>query len=287
MLDMLAEESRRRQNILKELVLEMANCSFEDDEIRKTAIRLKELYTSNFRHNYSEFFPLILEIAKDDNTYNLDYLAENLEVLRAYVENDYVSGGKEFTGLYLPLTKLSDHLNLEIGRYNYYSINEQKIRDLEKRNETMQSELRNSTQELIDAKKHVSSMQTELIAVLSIFAAIVLTFSGSLSFIGNALSGMNDTPVFKSVLFILLCGLIVFNAVFVMMYIVAKITGRSIYAHCKSENCTCGKNGQPKCSGLTRVRKRMPYIFWLNAVLLIFLIVDIVLWYTFRCNGLW
>ena len=103
--------------------------------------------------------------------------------MRRLVENDYIAGEKEFKGLYQPLMKLSDHVNLEIGRYSYYSINEQKVSDLEKKNQTLQEDLKQATKELNNAKQSVSSVQTELIAVLSIFAAIVLTFSGSLSFI--------------------------------------------------------------------------------------------------------
>ena len=78
-------------------------------------IKFKALYSNNFRHNYSEFFPLIVEIAKNENNYSLDYLSNNLEAMRLLVENDYVAGEKEFKGLYQPLMKLSDHINLEIG----------------------------------------------------------------------------------------------------------------------------------------------------------------------------
>ena len=91
--------------------------------------------------------------------------------MRRLVENDYIAGEKEFKGLYQPLMKLSDHVNLEIGRYSYYSINEQKVSDLEKKNQTLQEDLKQATKELNNAKQSVSSVQTELIAVLSIFAA--------------------------------------------------------------------------------------------------------------------
>ena len=121
--------------------------------------------------------------------------------MRRLVENDYIAGEKEFKGLYQPLMKLSDHVNLEIGRYSYYSINEQKVSDLEKKNQTLQEDLKQATKELNNAKQSVSSVQTELIAVLSIFAAIVLTFSGSLSLLGSVFSEISKAPVFKSILF--------------------------------------------------------------------------------------
>lgn len=275
---MLIEESQRRQTDLKKYLFEMASSCMDEPAIRSMAIKLKTLYSDNFRHNYSEFFPLIVEISKDENEYNLDFLSTNLEESRALVERDYITGEKEFKGLYMPLSKLSDHINLEIGRYNYYSKSEQQVKDLEKRNQTLQVELKNATNALKSAQNTVSTMQTELISVLSIFAAIVLAFSGSLSFIGNALNGMSSTSFFKATFFVLLCGMVVFNLIFLMMYIVGKITGRNIYARCESENCSCGENGKPKCGGITRVRKRLPYIFWVNLVLLILMVLDIIAW---------
>ena len=257
----------------------MASAMKEDDELRELAIKLKGLYTDGFRHVYSEFFAMIVEIAKDDNAYSLDFLSNNITNVRALVEQDYVDGEKEFRGLYRPLTKLSDHINLEIARYSYSSIHEQRVLDLEKRNKNLQTELADATEKLGEAQKSMSSVQTELIAVLSIFAAIVLTFSGSMSLLGNALTGMENAPFFKSVFFVLLCGFIITNVIFLMMYLVGKITGRNIYAKCKSKDCTCGEGGVPKCCGLTRVRKRLPYVFWINFLVILMMVVDVAVWY--------
>lgn len=276
---MLIEESRRRQSELKKHLSEMALKCMDDTEIRKMAITFKSLYSDHFRHNYSEFFPFIVELSKDTSGYSLDYLSNNLEALRALVELDYVNGEKEFSGLYMPLSKLSDHINLEIGRYSYYSTSEEKVKDLEKRNATLQSELKTATQELNDAKATVSSVQTELIAVLSIFAAIVLTFSGSMSLLGNAFASITTAPGLKVVFFVLLSGFVVCNIIFLMMYIVGKITGRSIYARCKSKDCSCGKDGAPKCCSINRIRKRLPYVFWLNLTFVVMMICDVAIWY--------
>lgn len=276
---MLIDESRRRQGDLIKLLKEMALTCMDDIAIRNVVIKFKALYTDGFRHNYSEFFSLIVEFAKDDNEYSLDYLSNNLEAARDLVELDFVAGEKEFRGLYKPLLKLSDHLNMEIGRYSYYSISEQRVKDLEKRNQALQSELKEATEKLDEATSKVGSVQTDMISVLSIFAAIVLTFSGSMSLLGNALTGMQDTRVFKAVFFVLLCGFILCNTIFLMMYLVGKLTGRNIYAHCKSKDCTCGPDGSPKCRGITRVRKRLPYVFWLNLTLILLMIADVAVWY--------
>lgn len=286
---MLIEESRRRQEKLKQYLHEMASKSMEESELKQKVTDLKTLYSDGFRHNYSMFFPLIVDIAAKDTEYSLDYLSTNLERIRALIEQDYVEGEKEYTGLYRPLLKLSDHINLEIARYNYYQSNEQQTSDLKKNVTELQALFSAATQELESTKakldtakenldsaqQKVEKVQTELIAVLSIFAAVVLTFSGSLSFIGQALSGMSEAPFFKSVFFVLLCGIVVFNMIFVMIYTVSKITGKNIYTRCQHQNCNVTSQN---CSGIRRVFRRMPYVFWTNLLLLILLALDFILW---------
>ncbi|MBO5967815.1 MAG: hypothetical protein J6S14_04880 [Clostridia bacterium] len=271
------EESNVLQRKLIEHLKDMAASIKDDAEIKELAYSIKSLYKDNFRHNYSDFFSLIVDIAKDDNNYNLEYLSNNLVSLMYLVERDHYDGEREFKGLYHPLRKLNDHINLEIARYTYHSQNEQKMLDLEKRNEKLREELNDATKQLTEAQKKISSTQTDLIAVLSIFAAIVLTFSGSLSFLGNALSGMQEAPFFKSIAFVLICGVVIFNAIFLMMYFVGKITGRNLYAKCQTKDCTCN-NGAPKCNGFKRLQKRLPYVFWFNVMLIGLLILDIVFW---------
>lgn len=61
---MLIEESIRRQNELRNCLYEMASTCMDETEIRSISIKLKALYTDGFRHNYFDFFPLIVEIAK-------------------------------------------------------------------------------------------------------------------------------------------------------------------------------------------------------------------------------
>ena len=89
---MLIEESKRRQFELKGHLLLMAVDCMDEAKIRQMVIKFKALYSNNFRHNYSEFFPLIVEIANNENNYSLDYLSNNLEAMRLLVENDYVAG---------------------------------------------------------------------------------------------------------------------------------------------------------------------------------------------------
>lgn len=279
---------QKKERTLEQYIKELAQRMLDDTDAKKFAYKLQDLYTQDFRHSYSKFFPIITDLGKDKIS-SLEYLSYNLETLKKIVEQDFLNGEKNFKGLDEPLSKLSDHLSLEIARYSYYSEKEARTKDLEsnlikaqdnvknleKELKHTREELNKASVELSLATEKINSVQGELITVLSIFAAIVMTFSGSLNLLGNAFTGAADIPLSKLLFILLLCGFILINFIFAMMYFIAKITGRNIYARCETPDCTCRDNLKPKCLGITRVMKRLPYIFWLNAFIFIALLIDL------------
>ena len=275
----LAEEKGRRQKELEKYIFSLSEKLLEDDVAkREMVLKLLELYNSDFRHNYSGFFPIITEIFQENNQYNIEFLSNNIETLRIFVEDDFVSGKKEFEVLYAHFEKLSDHLNLEIARWNYYSKNEQKIKDMESISTTLKENMLNAEKELRSASKQAASIQTELIAVLSIFAASVVTFSGGFTFLGSVMTSVNGAKHYEAVaLAAIICGIVIFNTIFLLMYMVGKITERNIYASCETPDCSC----EHKCWKLNKIRKRLPYVFYFNLLCLIGIIVDCAIWY---CN---
>lgn len=275
---MLAEERNRRQKNLEEYIRNISKSLLDESGTREIALKLLDIYQGDFRHNYSGFFPIILEISKSDNEYNLDCLSENIENIRAYIENDFVSGEKEFKDLYDQLNKLCDHLNLEIGRWSYYSQNEQKISDIESKTVRLTSTMQSAERELRRSSKQAASIQTELIAVLSIFAAIVTTFSGGFTFLGSVMSSIENAKHYEVVvLTAIICGMVIFNTIFLMMYLVSKITDRNIYARCLTSDCSCDKK-ECKCTGIRRIRKRLPYVFYFNIFCISGILIDCVVW---------
>lgn len=273
---MIAEERGRRQGVLEQLIHNLSKKLYDDSEIRNISLQLLEIYKGDFRHSYSGFFPLILEISKSDQQESLEFLSNNLESIRAHVENDFVTGKKEFEGLYDQLNKLCDHLNLEISRWNYYSQNEQKIEDTNSRMIILDKQMSKATQRMRKATKQAASIQTELIAVLSIFAAIVVTFSGGFTFLGSVMSSINDAEVYEAVaVMAIICGMVIFNTIFLLMYLVGRITERNIYARCKTEDCSC----RIRCSNLKKIRKRLPYVYYFNLICIMGIIADLIVWW--------
>lgn len=292
------------------------------EEVLVKAKELKQIYAGGFRHQYSELFPAIKTIS-EGNTYDAEILLENLRLIREYVEQEYSATG-QFNALYLPLLKLMDHINLELARLTVFNIDERRLTAIDRdftenkeqlkhsqeqisraqeqlenvirvmgeertSQESVRIELDKSAKLLEEANKQAENLQTQLVSVLSIFAAIVIAFSGGMSFLGNAISSIQNVIIYRSVLICLLCGLVLFNLVFLLLYIVGKIINRSIFAHCSSE-CSCsqkcerfvGQNASgctPSCSGFKRVRKRLPYVFWVNFTGLLLCLLDVIAWY--------
>lgn len=273
---MLAQEKNRRQTDLEQKIYRLSEKLFNDEEIRAFSLELLEIYKGDFRHSYSGFFPIIVQINKDGNEYNKDYLTENLTHLCEYIEKDFVSGAKEFENIYGPLHKLCDNLNTEIGRWSHYSQNDQQIEDIKNQIAFFNSTMSDARKELAHASKQAASIQTELIAVLSIFAAIVVTFSGGFTFLGSVMNSVNGAKYYEAVVLeAIVCGTVIFNTIFLLMYMVGKITERNIYARCKTTDCSCKK----QCNNINRMRKRLPYVFYFNIVCIVGIIVDCAIWY--------
>lgn len=349
------EQSKERQEELEALLREMSQKCMDNDELILPIIhQLSNLYKDDFRHSYSGFFPVIDTIAEKEKTVGdaekcgLDALSTNIHYAKKFVHRNCTTGNKKFASLYKPLMKLSDHLNLEIARYNRFvgqneqimeqnklltSQNEQ-IKELKKQNQGLQKQLADATEKLdqanerfnatedklnaaetrlkdaetklndaeaklktietdlptatttlntlkkalIKVKKSLTSIHIDIIAVLGIFASIVLAFSGSMTVLGSALTGMQEVHAFKATFFVLLCGFVLGNIIFLLMYLVGKLTSRNIYARCKTENCTCEK----PCNGFKRIRKRLPYIYWLNLILIVLMGLVVFFWYLDR-----
>jgi len=89
------------------------------------------------------------------------------------------------------------------------------------------------------------------------------------------MSSVKGVYYFEGVVFAaIVCGLIMFNTIFIMLYMVARITEREIRAKCMTEDCTCDS----PCSGIKKVRRRFPYLFYFNLAAAVFLCIDLCVW---------
>lgn len=274
---MLPEETRGRQELLNQIILELSEKMLEISMYEQYLNRLNALYEDNFKHQYSVFFPNILKILEEDNSYNIDYLSNNLNTLETYLEEQAAKGIAKFNNMYFQFIKLCDHLNLQISQTNYYKSMIQQSNSASKDLRDALIKLNDANNRIAEATERANTMQTELISILSIFAAIVITFSGGFTFLGSSITAISNATYYESIIMtVILCGMILFNTIFLMMYFVSKLTKRDIYVKCRKQNCSdCTK----KCNILKKIRKKLPYVFYFNMIAIIGVIVDLIVWY--------
>ena len=265
------EENTRRQSELAACILRMAETLYDDSRCYDESLKLQEIYRDGFKHEYSMFFPLLAQITDIDSEAKISQLSENMQKIKRFVDNT-----PSLSNIQEQVRKLADHINLEVSRLLYNAADRQRLSELDVKVEDVQTSLRRATRRLDKATKKASSMQTEIIAVLSIFSAIIIAFFGGLNFMTTAFSNLNTTRLDKLVLVIAIVGIVVFNTIFLLLYIVGKITDRNIYARCYSDDCTCGVGGRPKCTFINRIRKRLPYLFYFNLFMGVIVILSVI-----------
>lgn len=296
---MTPEASYENQKKLNAFLIGLAQSLLENNDIKSKALELKDIYSGEFRHSYSEIFPLVTKVFTDKN-YNAEFLINNLALIRGFAEKDYLQTESEFGKKELvAVIKLCDHINLELARLNYSTklhsdleTTQKVLSESTKRNSEMQEALKQSqealkssqaaldesTQKLNDAQNKLANTQGQVVAILSIFAAIVISFAGGISLLGSALSSVANAPILKLLLVVFAAGLILVDAVTALIYTVSRIVGKNIYAKCVREDCTCEKKGKPLCNSLKKLMKRLPFVFWINIVLIGLLVITTALY---------
>ena len=136
------------------------------------------------------------------------------------------------------------------------------------------------------ASEDASSMKREMVAVLGIFAAIMITFVGGLSYITGAVSSLQEAPIYNSLLIVSVSGFILFNTIYMLISIVAKINKSSLHL-CRAYDCSeCKKlNKQEdgtiiednRCHRTLRFFKRLHPLVWTNLFILAAIIFAIIL----------
>lgn len=167
------------------------------------------------------------------------------------------------------LFKLYDHINIEFARVNQQLSSSRVLSSIE----ADVYKINNSISEVDSKVNKVAStadaLKLDIVAVISLFSGIIITFFGGLSYISAAFSNLVSAEIWKLVLVSSVVGFIVFNIIFSMFYVITRILNRNIYVFCRKgqirDHCS---NCQKKCYSFSMFRRRMPYVFWADCVIL-------------------
>lgn len=200
-------------NRLSSLIKKIALADRMDDKTAEQyAEELNDYYNSGHYNLYSATYQWMRRDAVDDS--DMEYLSINFDQIIAAYKRIYPADARGLERV----TKLADYILLEQARKGVQSSLELDVkRNLGEAKRTL-DELKSLKEDIEDSRKE-SSAQT--ITVLSIFTGIAMAFFGGFSLLGSAFDSLQyGVPAVAIVS--LIVGLILFNTIFVFLYVASK-----------------------------------------------------------------
>ncbi|MEE0834248.1 MAG: hypothetical protein UIK37_12630 [Lachnospiraceae bacterium] len=195
--------------------------------------RLENLYYApkkedRYRHFYSDIFSFLLRIQDEDTEENAETLFINLSKIReGYQLVNIDEKTNEKIDISDSLKKLYDHVSLDLARIGYsraegreavgknalatldaMDIRLKRVTRAEKDLKQRHDELEQKHNEIETATK---GMQKEYVAILGVFAAVLMAFFSGVGFSSSTLSNIDKASIYRVILGILLLGTILFN----------------------------------------------------------------------------
>lgn len=261
----------RKQANLKRISTELSKIleSRTPSEIQSIYDSITNCFNNEYKINYSDSYQIAKALTSvEDKT---EYVFENLTRLMEKTK-------KVDNQIAIDVHKLLDYISLECARcveYNkFMRSSEVSMQELFSKHNELVNRSSILQEKIESAQRDLEKSQVSAITVIGLFSAIIMSFFGGISFSRQALTALSMSSPIRLVFVLSLIGFILFNLLFLILYIVGKLTGKRICSRCLESNdetkkvCTCEKQ-----SLSCKLIRRYPYVLWTNAVLL-FLMVD-------------
>ena len=228
-----AKENQKRKafrNILYELAKsqELLGNAYYRSTVFKS---LEALYYDSesehqYRHFYSDIFSVLIDIKQNPKLGNIDILGQNISMLKkGYQVQNQDENGKDID-ISQSINKLYDHISLDIARISYLEAEDRKLSG-ENQIEEVKTQINAIQSNIVEYQsnvtKKIGNQQKEYIAILGIFAAVVLAFTGGISFSVSVFGNIAQASVYRIVIVTLVIGLVLVNILFGLYYYVNKI----------------------------------------------------------------
>ena len=194
----------------------------------------------SFRHFYSDIFSVLTTVKQGDKPGSVDVLGQNLsEIRKGYQAINTDSTGK-LIDISDKINKLYDHVSLDIARMGYSDAADWKlsqesnlanIRSQISEITVSQEKLRQEAQTIGNTqngqKESLDNAQREYIAILGIFAAVVLAFTGGIAFSTSVLQNLHVSSIYRIILIFLVIGLVFINLLYGLFYYIDRLVNKS------------------------------------------------------------
>lgn len=200
-------------------------------------LRLEKLYhDSDFRHYYSDIFSVLTSVQQDCTLGDINILGQNLEIIRKGYQPKNIDDSGNLVDISNQLKKLYDHVSLDIARITYSDaadyrlIQNENINNIKSQINLLQEQIEQSNNSIKESnrvveKTHrkVANSQKEYIAILGIFASIVLTFIGGIAFSTSVLQNIHNASIYRIVLITLLIGLVLIDVIYFLFHFIERL----------------------------------------------------------------
>lgn len=201
---------------------------------------LKDTYSGDFRHSYSNIFNVMVRLIPDNsevfdsNDNALENLNNNTQLLKEILSKvtilskgskselvDIVYNLSENDDFKRKFFKLYDHIALEYARIAFSSSKTDPLAKQVK-NITVSANDTAKTVKKVSNKsekiyKKAQKMQREYVTILGVFASVLAVFFSGIGFSTATLSNMKEVSVYRFSFSILLLGFVLFNILALLM----------------------------------------------------------------------
>lgn len=204
--------------------------------------RLEALYDAEskdkrFRHFYTDIFSVLTQVQQNSKLGDINILGQNLEVIRnGYQPRNKSTDGQRTIDVSDAIKKLYDHVNLDIARIAYSDGADRKIsgesalEDIRGQINSMQTELQKAQEikgKIEDVESKLDNSQKEYIAILGIFAAVVLAFTGGIAFSTSVFNNIAQASFYRTIAMALIIGLVLMNVLFGLFYYINSLVDKN------------------------------------------------------------
>ena len=204
--------------------------------------RLEALYDAEskdkrFRHFYTDIFSVLTQVQQNSKLGDINILGQNLEVIRnGYQPRNKSTDGQRTIDVSDAIKKLYDHVNLDIARIAYSDGADRKIsgesalEDIRGQINSMQTELQKAQEikgKIEDVESKLDNSQKEYIAILGIFAAVVLAFTGGIAFSTSVFNNIAQASFYRTNAMALIIGLVLMNVLFGLFYYINSLVDKN------------------------------------------------------------
>lgn len=231
--------------------------SFWNDKSERVKFyhRFEDIYyvgdSKYYRHLYSDIFTVITRLQDDSEIGSTETLIQNLSQLIKNYRSCNTDSNENVINIEPCLRKLYDHVSLEMARYNFY--------DKQYNNDTERADVRALKSKIEDTEKRykkmnrkLDSVQQEYVAILGVFAAIILAFVGGITFSSSVLQNIDKVSIYRLLITVDLLGFVLINVINLLFEFI--------------------------CHILEKERKFSVFLKWLNIIFLVLALAILAAW---------